>query len=269
MSGAGRKLAWVAGVVLALAGVARAQAPEDVVVFAAASLQGSLDEVAAAWTQESGQRVVISYAGSAQLARQIERGAPAQVFISADLAWMDHLQQRRLVDAATRTDLLGNRLVIVTGANDPAPTMTPRTALAARLGESGRLAVADTASVPAGRYAKQALQAQDLWDAVAGRLVQADNVRAALAFVARGEVPLGIVYASDARAERRVRVLATFPADTHAPIVYPAARIAGTPAARSDGFLAFLRSPVATCIFVRAGFTMPDGRRCPPSPTPD
>lgn len=261
MGGIARKFVGLLGLALAFAGNARAGPPEDLLVFAAASLQGSLDEAGAAWTRRSGQRVVISYAGSAQLARQIERGAPAHVFLSADQAWMDHLQQRGLIDAASRSDLLGNRLVLVAQARDAATAASAHEALPALLGSNGRLAVASVDAVPAGRYAKQALQSLGLWDAVAGRLAQGDDVRTALAFVARGEARLGIVYASDARVEPRVRVIAVLPPSAHAPIVYPVARIAGGAPARSAGFLAFLRSPEADCLFARAGFSLP-ARAC-------
>jgi molybdate transport system substrate-binding protein len=243
------------------AGNAIAATPElelkPITVFAAASLKESLDAVAAEWTTRSSQKVVVSYAASSALAKQIEQDAPADVFISADEEWMDYLAQRKRVDTGSRFDLVGNRLVLV------APSATAMEhvdlkpdAFGAALGE-GRLAVADVESVPAGRYAKQALQSLGLWDAAAAHLAPGENVRAALAFVARGEVPLGIVYATDARAEPRVRVVAQFPPKSHARIVYPAARIARGDAESSRGFLDFLRSKRARAIFQRAGFTAP------------
>ena len=235
-----------------------ATAAERITVFSAASLQESLDAVADLWTERSGQPVVISYAASSALARQIEQGAPADVFVSADLAWMDYLQARRLVDPATRTPLLRNRLVVIAPARTgPAALALEAGELKAALGPRGRLALAETTGVPAGRYARQALEALGLWPAVADRRAEADDVRAAMAFVARGEAPLGIVYATDARAEPKVRVVADIPAASHAPIVYPVARIASAPAARADRFLRFLSGPEARAVFERAGFAPP------------
>ena len=236
---------------------ARGAVPQRLTVFAAASLQESLVAAAKLWTGRSGQPVVVSYAGSSALARQIEQGAPADVFVSADLEWMDHLQERGLIDPGTRTVLARNRLVLI------APTATPRALslrtgeLQAALGTAGRLALAETAGVPAGRYAKQALQSLGLWSEVQDRLAEADNVRAALAYVARGEAPLGIVYATDAQAETKVRVLARIPPEHHEPIVYPMARVASADAAQADGFLHFLAGPEARAVFARAGFAPP------------
>ena len=232
-------------------------APEPILVFAAASLQGSLDDVATAWTKRSGQVVKISYAGSAALAKQIAQGAPADVFVSADEQWMDTLQAQGAIDRATRFDLVGNRLVLVAPA-DGGPrnvALTPR-GLSAALG-NGRLAMAETTTVPAGRYGRAALTALNLWTTVSAHLAESDNVRGALAFVARGEAPLGIVYATDARAEPRARVVATFPARTHPRIVYPAARVRTADARRSADFLAYLRRREAQVAFARAGFTAP------------
>lgn len=231
-------------------------APEPpVLVYAAASLQESLDAVAAAWTARSGQAVKISYAGSGTLARQIDRGAPADVFFSADRAWMDWLTERGRIAPDSRRDLLGNTLVLV------APAATARQALPLTadglrhaLGADGRLAMADTGGVPAGRYGKESLQTLGLWPAVSGRLAEADDVRGALAFVARGEAPLGLVYATDARVERRVRVVARLPARSHAAIVYPVARVRAAPTQRSAGFLQFLGGAEAGRLFSGAGF---------------
>jgi len=242
------------------AGTAAATAvvPEPLTVFAAASLKESLGAVVAAWTAQSGQKVVVSYAASSALAKQIEQAAPADVFISADREWMDYLVERKAVDATSRFDLVRNRLVLVApAAGGPAHVPLRAAALAQALGAEGRLAVAETENVPAGRYARQALSALGLWDGVAAHLAPAENVRAALAFVARGEAPLGIVYETDARAEPRVRVVARFPDSSHTPIVYPAARVAASPAARSAGFLAYLHGARARAIFLRAGFSKP------------
>ena len=232
-------------------------APEPILVFAAASLQGSLDDVATAWTKRSGQVVKISYAGSSALAKQIAQGAPADVFISADEQWMDTLQTQGTIDPATRFDLVGNRLVLIAPVDGgPRTVALTQRGLVAALG-NGRLAMAETTTVPAGRYGRAALTALNLWTTVSAHLAESDNVRGALAFVARGEAPLGIVYATDARAEPRVRVVATFPARTHPRIVYPAARVRVADARRSTGFLAWLRGREAQAAFARAGFTAP------------
>lgn len=241
---------------LALPALAQPAEPRSITVFAAASLKESLDEAAAAWTKRSGQKVSISYAGSSALARQIEQGAPADVFISADAEWMDHLQQRKLIDAASRADLVGNRLVVIAPAASALRTLPLKPAAWRRALGDGRLAMADTASVPAGRYGQQALIALGLWGSVSGQLAQADNVRAAMAFVSRGEAPLGIVYATDAQAEPKVRVVAAIPGRTHDAIVYPVARLARTPPGATKGFLAFLRGDQANAIFKRAGFLL-------------
>ena len=239
---------------LALPALAHAAQPRPITVFAAASLKESLDETAAAWTKRSRQKVSISYAGSAALAKQIEQGAPADVFISADGEWMDYLQQRRLIDVDTRTHLVRNRLVVIAPADSALRTLALKPAAIRQALGDGRLAMAETKSVPAGRYGRQALTTLGLWDAVSGRLAQADNVRAAMAFVSRGEAPLGIVYATDAQAEPKVRVVAAIPGRTHDAIVYPMARVAKTPPAVTKGFLTFLRGDEAKAIFKRAGF---------------
>jgi len=244
---------------LALTCAAGETAPARLTVFAAASLQESLDEVVKAWARRSGQDVVVSYAASSALARQIEQGAPADVFISADGEWLDYLEQRDLLVDATRFNLVGNRLVLVAPSGSPQGPLSPRSAdqLLAALGDDGRLAVAETASVPAGRYARAALESTGGWERLKPRLAQGENVRAALAFVARGEAPLGIVYATDAQAEPKVRVVAMFDAADHPAIVYPAAGLRSARAARAEGFLAFLRSEEARAIFARFGFTTP------------
>lgn len=250
------------GVVLALGGGASAAiAAEDaaapLTVFAAASLKESMDDAAAAYQAATGQPVRVSYAGSSALARQVEQGAPADVFVSADRDWMDHLQGKGLVDPATRRDLLGNTLVLVAPARSAARALVldERSDLLPLLGGDGRIALALTASVPAGKYARAAFTSLGLWDALAPRVAEAENVRAALLLVARGEAPLGVVYASDARAEPRVRVLATFPGDSHPPIVYPVARVAASRHRHAARFVDWLRSPAATTIFRARGFS--------------
>jgi len=236
----------------AMTSAVAAQAP---VVFAAASLRNALDEAAALYAARTGVRVTISYAGSAALARQIEAGAPADVFISADLAWMDYLEKKGLVHSATRRNLVGNRLVLVAPVREPQTLrIAPGFAIAQALGD-GRIALAEPGSVPAGRYAKAAFEKLGVWDQISGRVVAAANVRAALALVARGEAPLGAVYQTDARAEPAVMVAGVFPDDTHPPIVYPIAALkdAGADAAP---FIRFLTSRDAAAIFDKHGFAV-------------
>lgn len=230
-------------------------APEAITVYAAASLKESLDAVATQWQRRSQQKVRISYAATSVLATQIERGAPADVFISADIDWMDHLQELDLIDSESRRDLLRNRLVLVVPVDARTSSFDLRSAdawLNALQGE--RLSLAETLSVPAGRYAREALVKLDVWAVLEPHAAQSDNVRSALAFVALGEAPLGIVYATDARAEPKVRVLQDLPASLHAPIVYPVAQLRAADAARSRAFLEFLRSEPARLIFAIAGF---------------
>ena len=229
------------------------------VVFAAASLKESMDAAADAWRAETGRSVQVAYAASSALARQVEQGAPADVFVSADTEWIDWLQLRDLVDPASRVDLLGNTLVLVAPADSPLPpfALAPGTDLLPALGERGRIALGLTTSVPAGKYAKAAFESLGLWNALEPRAAESDNVRAALLLVARGETPLGVVYASDAAAEPRVKVLASFPEGSHPPIVYAVARVAGS--ARGEDathFIDWLQSDDAGAIFRRHGFVL-------------
>lgn len=234
-----------------------AAADDDVIVFAAASMKNALDDVIAAYHDASGKTVKASYQGSSTLAKQIEQAAPADIFISADLAWMDYLAERDLIVPDTRKTLLGNELVLVAPkTSDVAVTLGDGVDLVTPLGSDGRIAMANVDSVPAGKYGKAALTKLGVWDAVAPRVVQADNVRAALAFVARGEAPLGIVYATDAAAEPAVKVVATFPEDTHPPIVYPVALIKGSTNPNARAFLAYMESGAATPFFRKQGFTV-------------
>ncbi|NDD73882.1 MAG: molybdate ABC transporter substrate-binding protein [Gammaproteobacteria bacterium] len=236
----------------ALPGVAHAA---DVTVFAAASLTEVLQRIGTAYTRKSGETVVYSFAGTATLARQIEAGARADVFISADAEWMDGLATRGLVEPSTRRDVFATRLVLIAPADTKTTlNISQRFPLAASLGANGRLSLADPQSVPAGRYAKTALTALGVWDEVATRIAVSDNVRTAMSFVARGEAPLGIVYETDARVEARVKVLGVFPADSHPPIHYPAAVVRG---GDDKGFLTFLASAEARAIAVQSGFTIP------------
>jgi molybdate transport system substrate-binding protein len=230
---------------------------ETVTVFAAASLKTAIDEIARGFADETGHEVALSLAGSSALARQIQHGAPADLFISANAGWMDAVEAEGLIAPETRIDLLANRIVLVAHGPAAAPVeIGPGLELGGLLGDS-RLAMALVEAVPAGIYGKAALEALGLWGAVAPRVAQADNVRAALALVAAGEAPLGIVYATDAMAEPRVSVLGAFPADSHPPIVYPAALLAGHAPAAAE-FLAYLRGPSARAVFTRQGFTLPD-----------
>jgi len=233
---------------LLLSAPARAQ---DLLVFAAASLKTALDEI------HRGQPVKASYAASSALARQIEAGAPADVFIAADLDWMEYAQQRALIRPQSRTNLLGNRLSLVAPADSKAAiTLNAGADLGSLLGKHGRLAMADMMAVPAGKYGKAALEALKLWPQVSNRVAQAENVRAALALVARGEAPLGIVYRTDAASEPKVRVLADFPASSHPPIIYPAAIIATSKHPGADSYMAGLRAPQAAAILAKNGFTL-------------
>lgn len=237
---------------------ARAQDDAGLTVFAAASLKEALDEAAAAYRKQTGVPVRVSYAASSALARQIEQGAPADVFFSADLEWMDYLQQRNRLDVATRRSLLGNRLVLIAPRASKAQVDLRRPAtLLAALGD-GRLAVGQTRTVPAGKYAKASLESLSLWNGVRPRLAESESVRAALMLVARGETPLGIVYASDAKAEPGVRVVATFPEDSHPPIVYPVAALRGARAAQAARFVRWLASPAADALFTKRGFAVKD-----------
>ena len=237
--------------------------PTTLLVFAAASLTDALEEVDRAFTARSHVEVRASFASSSVLAKQIEAGAPAQVFFSADVAWMDYLQKRELLRRGSRRDVVGNALVLVAPADSTVHLkIAPHFDLAGTLG-GGRLATGDPDSVPVGKYARAALERLGVWDSVAPRLVRAENVRTALEYVARGEAVLGIVYRTDAQAEKRVRVVDTFPADAYPPITYPAAVTAGAQGEEASRFVEFLLSAEAQAIFARYGFTPPPA---PPSP---
>jgi len=249
---------FAAAVVTALIAFGPGQAAyaQDVVVFAAASLTNALDEAAKLFEGRGGAHAKISYAASPALAKQIESGAPADIFLSADLDWMDYLEQRHLVQPATRRNLLGNRLVLVAPADsDVHVEIKPGFDLAALL-KGGRLAMADTDSVPAGKYGKAALEKLGVWNTVQSAVAPAETVRAALLFVSRREAPLGIVYATDAAADPRVKIVGVFPEDTHPPIVYPAALTADSKNPSAVRLLDFLGSPAAKQIFEKEGFTV-------------
>jgi molybdate transport system substrate-binding protein len=227
--------------------------PAPVRVFAASSLTEALKAIGAQYTAETGVKVSFSFGASSAVARQIEAGAPADLFFSADADWMDYAQGRSLIQTATRRNLLGNRLVLIAPASSKLTLkIAPGFALGGALGK-GRLATGDPDSVPVGRYARSALINLGVWNEVADHLVRAENVRSAMVFVARGEVPLGIVYRTDALVEPKVRVVDVFPARSHLPILYPVAltRTAGPGAA---AFLAYAAGPKGQAIFRRYGF---------------
>ncbi|MDB5470592.1 MAG: molybdate transporter substrate-binding protein [Caulobacter sp.] len=246
-----RRTLLAAGLALA-AGPALAQAGTR--IFAAASLQTALTRIAAGY-RGPGAPLRVSFGASSAMARQIAQGAPADLFISADIEWMDWLAQRRLIVGGTRRNILSNRLVLIAPKSSTVGLeIGPGMPLAAAL-SGGRLAIADPVSVPAGKYGKAALTKLGVWDSVAGRLAPAENVRAALAYVARGETPLGIVYATDARAEPKVKVVGIFPQATHPRILYPAALAKASPAGRA--VLDYLSGPKAMAVFAAEGFLKP------------
>jgi len=226
----------------------------DTTVFAAASLKNALDEINQSWSKQNSGKVVVSYAGSSALARQIEKGAPADIFVSADLDWMDYLAQRKRVNDASRVNLLRNELVLIAPAGAKISVELKRGLKLGDLLGNDRLSMADPDHVPAGKYGKAALESLGLWPQVADKLARGENVRTALNFVARGEAPLGIVYRTDAAAEDKVRVVAAFPADRHPPIVYPAALLANSKNAEAAAFFTYLKSNAAMGIFRKHGF---------------
>lgn len=236
---------------------AMAQTPRGPLVLAAASLQESLNAAADTWAAQGHPRPVLSFAASSALARQIENGAPADLFLSADEEWMDHVVKAPgdRVKPGTRISLLTNSLALIAPAQSAVRlTIAPGFPLAAALGPNGRLAMGQVASVPAGKYGRDALMALRVWPAVEGRVAGADSVRSAMALVSRGEAPLGIVYTTDARADKRVRVVGIFPANSHKPIVYPLARLSASTNPDAEGFRRFLASPQGKAIFRAYGF---------------
>ncbi|QCI66373.1 molybdate ABC transporter substrate-binding protein [Phreatobacter stygius] len=254
----GRRAVLALLAVFALSGArpASAQETRPVLVFAAASLQTALNGIAAEWQKETGKRATFSYAASSALARQMEQGAPADLFASADLEWMDWVQQRNLIRPGSRQTLLANTLVLIAPASLATDLkIQPGFPLAAAIGDS-RLATGDPRAVPVGRYAQAALTALGVWNEVQPRIAGADNVRAALALVARGEARFGIVYATDARTEARVKVVDTFPAGSHPPVLYPFALTASSAHPDAGAFMTYLRSPAAIRIFEAEGFSI-------------
>jgi molybdate transport system substrate-binding protein len=229
---------------------------KELTVFAAASMRNALDDVNKAFSKATGVQVTASYAASSALAKQIAQGAPADVYVSANIKWMDFLAKQKLVKPRTRINLLGNRLVLIAPKDSKLAHVTIKKGVRlAKLAGKGRIAVADTKAVPAGLYAKAALISVGAWKAAEPKLAQAENVRATLAYVAHGETPLGIVYATDAKIEPKVKIIGIFPADSHPPITYPVAAIAGSKNAHDAAYLHFLQTPTAKTIFERYGFS--------------
>jgi molybdate transport system substrate-binding protein len=228
---------------------------KSLTVFAAASMKNALDDINAVYTAKTGVRIVASYAASSALAKQIEQGAPADIFASADTDWMDYAIAKKTMSEPARVNLLGNNIVLVAPKDSRLDKVTIGPGFdIAKLAGDGRIASGDVKAVPSGKYAKAALEKLGAWQAAAPKFAMTENVRAALALVARGETPLGIVYSTDARVEPGVRIVGTFPADSHPAIIYPVAATA-TAKPEAAGYLAFLRSSAAKAIFEKYGFS--------------
>lgn len=253
-----KRLAAALAALLAIAFTAHSAAAQQksITVFAAASMKNALDDADAAFSKTSGVKVVASYDASSALIKQIEAGALADVFVSADLKWIDYGVEKKVINSATRVNLLGNTLVLIAPKDSKIGNVTigPGFDLA-KLAGDGRIATGDVKAVPVGLYAKEALEKLGVWASVESKMAMTSNVRAALILVARGEAPLGIVYSTDAKVEPGVKVVGTFPENTHPPIIYP---VAATTNAKPDatGYLAFLRSSAARTIFERYGFAV-------------
>jgi molybdate transport system substrate-binding protein len=247
----------ILGLFAAIAGAPQpVAAQESITVFAAASLRNALDDADAAFTKATGIKVVASYEATSTLAKQIEQGAPADVFISADLRWMDYATEHKLIKPDTRVNLLGNRLVLIA----PADSKLDKVAIAkgfdiAKLAGDGRIAVADVKAVPAGLYAKAALENLGAWAAAEPKLAMAENVRATLAFVARGETPVGIAYETDAKIEPKVKIIGVFPDGSYPPVTYPVAATTATTKPAAERYLDFLRGAAAKATFEKYGFS--------------
>ena len=228
---------------------------QEVTAFAAASLTDAMKDISTKWTAAGHQPLVLSFGASSTLARQIEQGAPANVFASADEKWMDYLVDKKLIADGTRKSLLGNDLVLVVAADKPMHvTISKSFDMAGLLGANGRLATGDPAHVPVGIYAEQALKNLGMWDSISPKLARTEDVRAALLLVERGEAPAGIVYATDAAVSKSVMIAGTFPADSHDPVSYPFAVTKSGDNAEARAFLGFLASPAARAVFVQRGF---------------
>jgi molybdate transport system substrate-binding protein len=228
----------------------------DLLVFGAASLKNALDDADAQYQRDAGHRIVVSYGASSALAKQIEGGAPADIFISADLDWMDYVAEHKLIKPETRFNLLGNKLVLVARADSGINlTIGPNFPLAQALGND-RLAIAEPSAVPAGKYGKAALEALGVWPSVASKIAPAQDVRATLLLVSRGEAPLGIVYQTDAAADKTVKIVAAFPESTHPPIIYPIAVTATSTNPGAAAYVAFLKSAAVRPAFEKQGFVV-------------
>jgi len=232
-------------------------AADKITVFAAASLTDALNAIDAAYKARSGTEIVASFASSSTLARQIEAGAPAEVFLSADTKWMDYLDKKSLIEPGTRHDVLGNKLALIAPSDSPVATISIDRTLDWQhlLGADGRLAVGDPDHVPAGIYAKEALTNLGAWNALQPKLARADDVRGALALVEHGEAPLGIVYVTDARISQKVKIVGVFPETSHSPIVYPFAIVKGQASPGVQAYFRFLSGPEARTVFNRYGFS--------------
>ncbi len=230
---------------------------KDVVILAAASLKNALDEASAVWTRQTGKTTRISYAGSSALAKQIEGGIPADIFISADVPWMDYVTERKLIKPASRSDYLGNQIVLIASKDSRIDLKIDKGLnLRGALGNDGRLAMANVDAVPAGKYGKAALEFLGVWPSVSDRVAQAENVRMALTLVSRGEAPLGIVYKTDAASDPAVRIVGAFPTDSHPAIIYPLALLSTSTNPDAQAFVDFLKTPAATPFFEKQGFTV-------------
>ncbi|CAN5913360.1 molybdate ABC transporter substrate-binding protein [soil metagenome] len=237
--------------------VAPAQAQSNLVIFAAASLKNALDEIAATWSKDTGKPAPkISYAASSALAKQIEQGAPADMFLSADLDWMDYVAGKNLIKADSRFNLLGNKIVLIAPKDSKITKLDVKGSDLAAALAGGKLSMANVEAVPAGKYGKAALEKLGAWNSVKDSIAQAENVRAALLLVARGEAPLGIVYSTDAAAEPTVKIVGAFPEESHPPIIYPAALLKESSNADAKAFLDFLRTAKARASFEKQGFTV-------------
>src|SRR6478672_1562128 len=251
-----KRRAWL-GLAVAIAfAPAAAFAQDGLVIFAAASLKNALDDIATGWKDSGKPAAKISYAASSALAKQMEQGAPADLFISADLDWMDYVEKKDLIQKDTRINLLGNKIVLIAPRDSNVTVDVKQGFDLAKALAGGKLAMANVDSVPAGKYGKAALQKLGAWDGVKDKIAQADNVRAALLLVARGEAPFGIVYSTDAAAEPNVKIVGEFPADSHPPIIYPAAVIKDAKSADAKPFLDYLKTIQARPAFEKQGFTV-------------
>lgn len=248
-------LSFMFALLLAVGGQPAAAQEKSLTAFVAASLKNALDDINTVYMAKTGMKIAASYGASSALARQIEQGAPADIFVSADLEWMDYAIQKKTINEATRINLLGNKLVLIAPKDSTLANLTITQGFdLAKLAGDGRIATGDVQSVPVGKYAKAALEKLGAWNAVSTKFAMAENVRAALTLVARKEAVLGIVYETDAKVEPNVKIIGAFPADSHLPIIYPFAALTGAKAEAAD-YLAFLRSSEAKALFEKYGFT--------------